>query len=256
VGQLNTSVVGAKVFPMSLKENLIVVLHQTRSPDNLGAVARLMANFALPTLILSEPVTYAFRAAQKMGVKGQRVLENLSIAASLPEAIGDAVYACGTTSRTEVEGRPYLSPEQAVVRLYEQAARGKVALVFGGEKRGLSDQDLSVCQEYVVIPTSDEQPSMNLAQSAAVMLYLCSQAFSQGASAPPSRVDPGAQLRTVQVLEERMREALLASGFLNPQAPDYVLREMERSLLRANLSQREAEMWLAAFKQLARVAKR
>jgi tRNA/rRNA methyltransferase len=124
-----------------------------------------------------------------------------------------------------------------------------VALVFGGEKRGLSDDELSLCQEIVVIPTHPQQPSMNLAQSAAILLYLCSRA-EIGSKQPPE--EHAAELRLIRALEEAMHQVLLTAGFLNPQAPDRVLRELQRSLLRGRLTQREAEMWLAAFRQLVR----
>ncbi len=126
--------------------------------------------------------------------------------------------------------------------------------MFGGEKRGLSDEDLSHCQEYLAIPTSDEQPSMNLAQSAAVLLYLCARQ-SREALPPKPEAPAGARLGTVKALEAQMREVLLGSGFLNPEAPDHILQELERSLLRGELSQREAELWLTAFKQLGRTQK-
>lgn len=237
---------------MGLRENLIVVVHQIRSPDNLGAIARLMANFALPELILSEPNTWHFDEAARVGVGGDRILENFTVVPDLATAVSGAVYAIGTTMRT-LDGRPPLTPEEGIARLAHHAQRGRVALVFGGERRGLSDADLAHCQEYVAIPTSAEQPSMNLAQSAAVLLYLCSR-VERPATAAPTR--EGARLGTVRALEASMRQVLLDAGFLNPQAPDHILGELERSLLRGELTQREAELWLTAFKQLARMTKR
>ncbi|HVE81392.1 MAG TPA: RNA methyltransferase [Myxococcales bacterium] len=232
----------------TLSEQLVVVLHQVRSPDNLGAVARLMANFGFHALQLSDPVTYAFDSARKMAVRGDQALERMRMARSLAEALEETVYACGTTSR-RLEGRPALSPEIAVERLRAHAARGKVALVLGGEKRGLSDEELGQCQDYLVIDTSADQPSMNLAQAAAVLLYLC----SRSGEPPAPEAAPGARHRTMEALRAQMEEALLASGFLNPQAPEHALGELWRSLGRAGLSQREAEMWLSAFKHLARL---
>lgn len=230
-----------------LRTRLNVVLHQTRSPDNLGAVARLMANFGLGRLVLSEPVTYAFRAAEKLAVKGEKVLEGMRLEKDLPSALASSVYAVGTTSRS-IEGRRSLTPEEAAARLEEEAARGEVALVFGGEKRGLSDAELSLCQDVLAIPTAAEQPSMNLAQAAAVLLYLCSRKEAP----PPERAPEGASLGTMRALEERMGEVLLGVGYLNPQAPEHILGELWRSLSRAGLSRREAELWLAAFKQIRR----
>jgi len=236
--------------------NLTVVLHQTRSPDNLGAVARVMANFGFPRLILSEPATYAFRGAERMAVKGESVLESMAVARNLPEALQDCVYAVGTTSRTQIEGRTALTPEEAVARLAEQSQRGRVALVLGGEQRGLSNEELAFCSDLLVVPTSDVQPSMNLAQAAAVLLYLCAREGRRPAEAVVEpRGEPGARMGTVNALGERMRQVLLEAQFLNPQAPEHVLRELERSLLRAELTQREAELWLTAFKHVGRVMK-
>lgn len=230
-------------------DNLLVVLHQIRSPDNLGAIARLMANFGYHQLVLSEPRTYTFRDAQKVGVRADPVLERMQIALNLRAAIDEAVCAFATTSRQNVKGRSVLSPEHAMAKLAEASLSGKVALVFGGEKRGLSDDELSLCQEIVVIPTRPQQPSMNLAQSAAILLYLCSRA-EIGSEQPAE--EHAAKLRLIHALEEAIHQVLLATGYLNPQAPDRVLRELQRSLLRGRLTQREAEMWLAAFKHLMR----
>ncbi|SET22142.1 RNA methyltransferase [Stigmatella erecta] len=239
---------------MGLGEQLTVVLHQTRSPDNLGAVARVMANFGFFRLVLSDPATYAFRGAERLAVKGEQVLERMAVARELPEALSECVYAVGTTSRTQLKGRVPLTPEQAARRLAEESARGRVALVLGGEQRGLSDAELAVCADVLVIPTSEVQPSMNLAQAASVLLYLCGREGAQPAL--PPEPEPGARMGTLTALGTRMNEVLLASEFLNPQAPEHVLREMERTLLRAKLTQREAELWLSAFKHLGRGVKR
>lgn len=230
-------------------DNLLVVLHQIRSPDNLGAIARLMANFGYHQLVLSEPRTYTFRDSRKVGVRADPVLERMQVALNLRAAIGEAVCALATTSRKNVKGRRVLSPEDAIARLAEASLGGKVALVFGGEKRGLSDDELSLCQEIVAIPTRPQQPSMNLAQSAAVLLYLCSRA---AICAEPPAQENAAELRLIHALEEAMHRVLLTTGFLNRQAPDRILRELQRSLLRGRLTQREAEMWLAAFQHLMR----
>jgi len=234
--------------------NLTVVLHQTRSPENLGAVARVMANFGFSRLILSDPATYAFRGAERLAVKGDAVLEAMAVAKDLPEALRECVYAVGTTSRTQIEGRMALSPEEAVARLADQSRRGRVALVLGSEQRGLSNEELALCADLLVIPTHEVQPSMNLAQAAAVLLYLCSREGRRPAetAAPVESGQEGARMGTVHALGERMRQVLLAAQFLNPQAPEHILRELERSLLRARLTQREAELWLTAFKHLGR----
>lgn len=213
-----------------------------------------MANFGFSRLILSDPATYAFRGAERLAVKGEAVLDQMAVARDLPEALADCVYAVGTTSRTQLKGRMALTPEQAVRRLEEESARGRVALVLGGEQRGLSDEELAVCADVLVIPTSEVQPSMNLAQAASVLLYLCSRE-GQPQPAAPLASEPGARMGTLNALSARMQQVLLTAQFLNPQAPEHVLHELERTLSRARLTQREAELWLTAFKHLERAVK-
>ncbi|WP_342380374.1 RNA methyltransferase [Myxococcus stipitatus] len=238
---------------MSLVSHLRVVLHQTQGPDNLGAVARLAANFGVAELVLSDPQLQEMDGARRMAVHAGHVLESARIVPTLPAALEDVVLAIGTTSRQNLRGMPTLSPEEAVEMLARHAQRGKVALVLGGEKRGMSDEDLSHCQQALVIPTRPEQPSMNLAQAAAVLFYLCSRAQAE---VPERSVAEGAPLRLVQALQARMRQVLLDADFLNWQGPDAVLSEMIHSLTRAALTKREVELWLNAFKHLGRCVAR
>ncbi|MGO9830136.1 MAG: RNA methyltransferase [Myxococcaceae bacterium] len=235
---------------MSLRDALRVVLHQVQSPDNLGAVARVMANFDVSGLWLSAPETVDFAQASKLGVRAGHVLGAVQVVPELPEALAPCVYVLGTSSRRELERRDSVSPETGVARLCAAAARGPVALLLGGERRGLSDAELALCQDVAVIPTGDVQPSMNLAASAAVLLYLVARA--DGAAFASPAAEPLASRALVDVLRSRMRRALLAADALNAQNPEAVLEEMLRTLQRGGLAQREAELWAAAFKQLAR----
>jgi tRNA/rRNA methyltransferase len=228
----------------------VVICHQLRSPDNLGSIARAMANFGFDRLVLSDPQTHDFRGAERLGVNADSVLERFSVAATLDEALATCVFAVGTSSRTQLKRFTPLTPEAGIARLAQHSARGPVALVLGGEKRGLSDDELSRCHDVIVIPTPGPQPSMNIAQAAAVLLYLCAR---QGA--PEQQETPGAPLGLVKRLEEKLREALTLCEFVNPQAPDHVLRELTRALVRGSLTQREAEVWLAAFEHVRRNVK-
>ena len=235
---------------MSLRDALRVVLHQVQSPDNLGAVARAMANFDFTGLWLSAPLTEDIAQAGKLGVRAGHVLGAVRVVPDLQDAVAGCVYVLGTSSRRDLERRVGVDPETGIARLRLASARGPVALVLGGERRGLSDAELSLCQDVAVIPTGDVQPSMNLAASAAVLLYLVARA--DGAALAPPTAEPGAPRALLDVLRARMRRALLAADALNAQNPEAVLDEMLRTLERGGLARREAELWAAAFKQLAR----
>lgn len=229
---------------------LVLVCHQLRSAENLGSIARAMANFGFADLILADPATHDFRGAERLGVQAESVLEHFSVAPTLEEALKDVVFAVGTTSRTQLKRSDALTPEAGMALLSEHSKRGKVALVLGGEKRGLSDDELGLCQAAIVIPTPGPQPSMNVAQAASVLLYLASR---ESRAPEPPRND-GARLATIHAMEKKMRDALLACEFLNPQAPEHVLREMTRTLVRQGITQREAEVWLSAFEHVRRVS--
>lgn len=232
-----------------LSDRLAVVLHQVQSPENLGAVARIMANFGFSDLRISEPLEFSWEEARRVAVKSAHLLDSAQRFTTLTESVGDCVYVCGTTFRSVLEGRQALSPEEGAERLSANAARGKVALLFGGERRGLSDAELAECQDFVCISTEPEQPSMNLAQSAAVMLYLCRR---PAVEAPPPLSEEGAPFVLLNVLQSELGGALERADFLNPQAPQYVLGELWRTLARAQLSRREAELWAAALKHIRR----
>jgi tRNA/rRNA methyltransferase len=225
-----------------------VISHQLRSPDNLGSIARLMANFGLASLTLSDPVTHDFRGAERLGVGAESILSSFQIAATLEEALAPVVYAVGSTSRTQLKRHTPLTPEEGIARLKAHASRGPVALVLGGEKRGLSDAELALVQDVIVIPTPGPHPSMNVSQAAGVLFYLCARA---GLEAVPQEA-PGARLGTVAALEKKLEGLLGRAEFLNPQAPEHALKELTRALVRGRLSQREVELWLAACTHLDR----
>ncbi|MBL8952299.1 MAG: RNA methyltransferase, partial [Myxococcaceae bacterium] len=192
------------------------------------------------------PSTHDFRGAETLAVGAESLLRNVAVARDLPEALGACVYALGTTSRHVAKA---LTPEQAMQRLKEHAARGPVALVLGGEKRGLSDDELGHCHDVAVIPTHSEQPSMNLSQAAAVLFYLWSRT---GELVAPT--EDGARGQTLQALEAKLHAALDAIGWSNRQAPQHALRELTRSLVQGKLTQREAEMWLSVLEHVRRRA--
>jgi tRNA/rRNA methyltransferase len=237
---------------MLLRRQLRIVLHQIQSAENLGALARLVANFDFPVLRLSDPHLEDTDAAHRTAVHAGHVLSSTERVARLEDAVGDAVYVLGTSGRDTLRGRSAVSPEEGVERLRVAAARGPVALVFGGERRGLSDAELALCQDVACIPAPGPQPSLNLAQAAAVFLYLASRADE--APVPDVTPDPGAPQALREVLRRRMERALRAADGLNPQSPLPVLDEMLRALDRAKLTRREAELWAAAWKQVARAA--
>ena len=186
-----------------------------------------------------------------MARKASDLLDRIEVHADLRGALGPATWTCGTTSRA-VEGRPWLTPRALAGELARRSATGEVAVVFGEERRGLSDAELELCQAVCTIPTSPAYDSMNLAQAVAVIAYEIAAAGT--VAPPPEETGAGEPARhaTVEALWERARAVLGAAGYLNPQNPEHILADFRRLLSRAEPGQREVELLVAALRAVER----
>ena len=224
------------------------VLHKPRQADNVGGVCRAMVNFGFSRLILSDPHTFHFDP--RSAVKAEHVLENAYMARSLDEAVEPFSWVCGTSSRT-VRRRVALSPREMAEEAMRRVAAGqKVCIVLGSENHGLTDADLQRCDDFCRIDTTEEQPSINLAQASAILAYELHVA--QKVKREPRKLAEAATRESIDRLVDYAREALLDAGYLNPQQPHLILAELRRLLVRGNPSRREVELLTGAVKQVHR----
>ncbi len=153
-------------------DRLTVVLDSPRNPLNIGAAARAMANFGFRHLAVVAPYEPHWREA-KSAVGASDLLQNARNTETLAEAVAECtlVVGTGTVTRRKPEQPQVPLPDLAPLIRQEQARSGRVALVFGSEKRGLTREDLAHCHLLTAIPTDPSQPSMNLGQAVAVCLY-------------------------------------------------------------------------------------
>jgi tRNA/rRNA methyltransferase len=242
-----------------------LVLHRPSSAENVGAAARVMKNFGLARLVLVAPPAWS-GAPRRAGAASARddvlararrlarhagdLLDRAEVHDDLSAALGPSTWVCGTSSRA-VEGRPRLTPRELAAEALRRAGAGEVAVVFGEERRGLSDAELALCQAVCTIPTSPAYDSMNLAQAVAVVSYELALAGGAGLVGAPDG-EPPARHDTTEALWERLAGLLLEAGYLNPQNPEQILAEWRRLLARADPSQREVELLLAAARALER----
>jgi tRNA/rRNA methyltransferase len=235
-------------------DNLCVVLVSPRNPLNIGSAARAMSNFGFSCLRLVKPYELAFREARS-AVDAGAVLSGAAEYDTLAEAVADCTLVVGTTAARRRELQHGLRPLNSGARLIRKHG-GRVALLFGSEKRGLSNADLSHCHWLLHIPTHDEHVSMNLGQAVAVCLYeLVRSSASRAASAKLSGVEasPSAAARGAQ--QERftglLLEALYASGYLKAQSSAATQDKLRRLVRRLNLRSDDAEVWLGMVRQIA-----
>ena len=228
-------------------ERLRVVLVATRNPLNIGAAARAMSNFGFSRLRLVTPYEPAFREARS-AVGASKVLANAEVFESVADAVADCTLVVGTTAVRHRDLHHALRRLEVGVRLLKKhLASSRVALLFGSEKRGLSNEDLSHCHWLVRIPTSEENISMNLGQAVAVCLYeLVRDTKTAGRQEKPAAATTGEVERITQVL----LEALHASGYLERRPVSDSEDRIRRLIRRLHLAAEDTDAWLGMLRQI------
>jgi TrmH family RNA methyltransferase len=237
-------------------ENLRVVLVETRNPLNMGAVARAMSNFGALHLRVVRPYEKAYREAVS-AVGASAVMKDAEEFATLAEAIADCTLVVGTTAvgNRDVQ-QPLPDVREAGALIRKRMQKGCVALVFGSEKRGLSNESLSYCHWLLRISTREEHRSMNLGQAAAVCLYEIAKVENRKSKLEngKSNSEPGkasAEMETVERITEAWLKALERSGYVGPRKSSLAEEKLRRMLRRFAMDRRDAEVVLGMMKKIA-----
>jgi TrmH family RNA methyltransferase len=228
-------------------DRLRVVLVSPRNPLNIGAAARAMSNFGFHSLRVVNPFEPSFREARS-AVGASQILESAQQFGTVAEAVADCTLVVGTTAvrHREIQ-HPLKRPELGARQIRKRLASSGVALLFGSEKFGLSNEALSHCHWLIRIPTCDENISMNLGQAVAVCLYELVR------NSKPGRAPKQGALATAEELERittMLLEALRASGFLKRRVVADSDERIRRLIRRLNLQQRDAVIWQGMLRQM------
>jgi len=228
-------------------DRLRVVLVRTRNPLNIGAAARAMSNFGFAHLRLVNPYKEGFREARS-AVGAASVLAAAEEYKSLAEAVADCTLVVGTTAvgRRELQ-HSLRRPEEGARLIRRRLRSGSVALLFGSEKTGLSNADLSHCHWVLRIPTVPENISMNLGQAVAVCLY---ELVRQAKPAHAAEQPPRAAAAEVERITEMLLDALHASGYVKPRGAAMAEEKVRRLVRRLDLRASDAEVWLGMWRQI------
>jgi TrmH family RNA methyltransferase len=228
-------------------DRLHVVLVAARNPLNIGAAARAMSNFGFRSLRVVNPYEPSFREARS-AVGASEILEKAEMFASVAEAVADCTLVVGTTAvRNRELQHPVHRPEYASQAIRKRLSSGGVALLFGSEKFGLSNEELSHCHWLIRIPTCDENISMNLGQAVAVCLYeLIRDSKSERAPGQPDSASSGEIERITQLLIETLH----TSGFLDRRRVHDSEDRIRRMVRRLRLQQRDAVIWQGMLRQM------
>ena len=224
-----------------------MVLVAARNPLNIGAAARALSNFGFLHLRLVTPYPVAFREARS-AVGASALLASAEEHRSVAEAAADCALVVGTTA---IHGRELQHPlrrlEHGARLIRKQLATGRVAVLFGSEKRGLSNRDLSHCHWLMRIPTREQHSSMNLGQAVAVCLYELVR--ETRAAAPAGRLQP-ATAGEMERITAMLFDALRASGYISPRTEISAHEKLRRLVRRLRLQAGDAEVWLGMLRQI------
>jgi TrmH family RNA methyltransferase len=226
---------------------LRVVLVAARNPLNIGAAARAMSNFGFESLRLVEPYGPSFREARS-AVGASKILEQAQRYKSVAEAVEDCSLVVGTSAvgKRDVQ-HAVRRPEYGAHSIRRSLAKGTVALLFGSEKFGLSNEALSYCHWLIRIPTCEKNISMNLGQAVAVCLYELIRDSKQEKRAEQQKLATGGELERITAL---LLDALQASGFLDRRRVSDSDERIRRMVRRLRLPQRDAIIWMGMLRQM------
>lgn len=227
---------------------LRVVLVAPRNPLNIGAAARAMSNFGFSELRLVNPYRVAFQEARS-AVGAGAVLRHAREFASVAEAVADCALVVGTTSKgPRALEHPLRRLEYGGRLIARKLAAAPVALLFGSEKFGLSNDDLSHCHWLMRIPTRPEHGSMNLGQAVALCLYEIIRQPAAARATPEARRP--ARAEDLERITALLEEVLMHSGYIHQRVQASTRRKIRRLVRRLQLEAHDAEVWLGMLRQI------
>ncbi len=229
-----------------------VVLVRTRNPLNIGAVARAMQNFGARDLRLVAPYEESFREARS-AVGADAVLGNAQVYTGISEAVADCRLVIGTTAgRRRDLKQPLVSLEQASPMTRAAMAQGRVALLLGSEKHGLTREDFDHCHVLLRIPTMTEQPSMNLGQAAAVCLWELARTQSTDPTAKLSPIDeqPRATSGGLERLAELVLNLLNAAHYNHPMTQATTESHLRQMLRRLHVTEADTHLLMGMVRKI------
>jgi len=228
-------------------DNVTIVLQRPRYPENIGSAARAVSNMGIGHLWVADPENYDLTQVNKLATHAAAaVVEGIQVFPDLKTALADFNYVVGTTARLGGQ-RPVLnSPEVMAEKLAPLSRENLIAVVFGPEDRGLTNEDLRLCHQLVHIPTA-EFSSINLAQSVMILCYELFKASLKEVDAFAPRL---ANRHELDGMYDQVKDILVRINYINPENPDYWMNKIRRFLNRLQLRAREVSIIRGICRQM------
>jgi len=230
-------------------ENIAVVLNRPKYSGNIGSAARCAKNMGIERLIVVSDRDYRQEEIRQMSTHlAADVVDQIFYCEDLGEALSGFSYVVGTTARLGLARGPVISPREMAEQVAEISRQNEVALLFGPEDTGLTNEDLHYCHAVVSIPTSERFRSLNLSHAVMILCY----EISVAETGIPERFTPKmASSRELEGMYEHISALLQEIGFLNPENPEYWMMHIRRLFSRIRLQAKEVRIIRGICRQLS-----
>tara|TARA_B100000963_G_scaffold353810_1_gene369173 strand:+ start:4904 stop:5647 length:744 start_codon:yes stop_codon:yes gene_type:complete len=228
-------------------DSIKIVLVGTSHPGNIGASARAMKNMGFKNLCLVSPKDFPSDVATYRSKAAKDILENAEIHADLKNAISDCQLVIGTSARGRTVPWPVMSPKEAAKDVRKNATNSKVAIVFGREDRGLTNEELGLCNIHVHIPTDVEYSSLNLSQAVQILVYEVRVSFIENLDEEEVWDVDFANNEQTERLINHMDELMQQVEFYDVDNPRKLLLRVRRFFKRSKIDVMEANIFRGLF---------
>ena len=240
-------------------DNIRIVLVNTSHPGNIGGVARAMKNMGLSQLYLVAPRDYPHEQAQWRAASAKDILDAAVVVPTLEDAIRDCQFVVGTSARERRIPWPLLDARQCAEQMAQASEREQVAVLFGREDRGLTNDELQVCNLHLNIPTSGAYSSLNLAMAVQIVAYELNMVISSS-SLTVSKTEqwdsPFASQGDMEHFYKHLEETLIDVEFLDPAAPRQLMSRLRRLYSRIRLDEMELNILRGVLTETQKWVKR
>lgn len=219
-----------------------IVLCQTSHPGNIGSTARAMKTMGLSRLYLVRPKHFPDGEANSLAVNAADLLDTAVVTQTLEEALADCQFVIGVSGKQRSLSQQVITVREAAAEVKNIAAYQEVALVFGTEMSGLSNEEADRCHMLATIPANPEYTSLNLAQAVQIMCYELRMAITTGELHYQEKPAELASQQDLERFYEHMREVLEQIGYINPRAPKKLFERLRRLYGRTRLEKEEVNL--------------
>lgn len=233
-------------------DNIKIILVNTSHPGNIGGVARAIKNMGMNQLVLVDPQEFPSDKATARSSGAADILENATVVDTLQEAIADCQYVVGTSARSRHIPWPIVNPKELAAQLApiltDETKTEKVGIVFGREDRGLTNEELHLCNHHVHIPSNEDFSSLNLAAAVQVISYelrMTTLGLANISNAPQWGTDWDIDLASSEETENlfaHLESTLIDIDFLDPENPRQLMTRLRRLFLRSQLDKVEVNV--------------